>query len=386
MRDNRCSSETMTSRSRCVWPSASAASSSAWPRATVIGVRRRWEASRMKSRSRSAAARTSASDAARRRACQTIATNIALMSGTSVISSMPWPVCRELFSSAAPVVRPTTKRTRLVARGDQTRKPYRIVRLTQTKWNGTVCHSSSQSMMPTFAAANAPHASSGQRRAMRERVSGMADCFDHRAAELGAQAADVDVDDIGARVEAAAPDLLEQLGARAHLALVEREMLEQQELARGQRNRPVARVGGAAVRVEGQAAGAQQPVGRLGAALAQARPHAGHELGERERLGEVVGGAELEAADLGVDVRQRREDQDALLGAGLDRAAQDPHAVDTGHEEVEHDEVVLPRARELEAFGARRRGVDGQPVGGESTRDEVGDLRLVVDDEDLRHG
>src|SRR3954466_12329573 len=125
-----------------------------------------------------------------------------------------------------------------------------MVRLTQTKWNGTVCHSSSQSMMPTFAAANAPHASSGQRRAMRERVSGMANCFDHRAAELGAQAADVDVDDVGARVEAAAPDLLEELGARAYLALVEGQVLEQQELPRRERHRAVAGIGGATVRVE----------------------------------------------------------------------------------------------------------------------------------------
>src|SRR3954454_1638569 len=158
--------------------------------------------------------------------------------------------------------------------------------MTQTKWNGTVCHSSSQRLMPTFAAAKAPHASSGQRRAMRERVSGMTDGFDDRATELGAQAADVDVDDIGARVEAAAPDLLEELGARAHLALVERKVLEQEELPGRQRDRALAGVGGAAVRIEGQAAGAQQPVGRVGAALAQARPHPSHELGERERLGE----------------------------------------------------------------------------------------------------
>src|SRR3954449_8249829 len=119
-------------------------------------------------------------------------------------------------------------------------------------------------MMPTFAAANAPHASSGQRRAMRERVSGMADCFDDRAAELGAQAADVHVDDIGARVEAAAPDLLEQLGARADLALVEGQVLEEQKFTRGQRDRARAGVSGAAMRVQREAAGAQEPVGGLG--------------------------------------------------------------------------------------------------------------------------
>src|SRR4051794_16617283 len=154
-----------------------------------------------------------------------------------------------------------------------------MVRLTQTKWNGTVCHSSSHTITATFAAANAAQASSGQRRAMRERVTGMADGLDDRATELGAQAADVDIDDVGSGVEAAAPDLLEQLCARADLALVEGEVLEQEELAGGERHGAVAGVGRATVGVERQAAGAQQPVGGIGPGLAQAGPHARHELG-----------------------------------------------------------------------------------------------------------
>src|SRR4051794_41580587 len=93
---------------------------------------------------------------------------------------------------------------------------------------------------------------------MRERVAGMADGLHGSLAELGAETADVDIDDIGARVEAAAPDLLEQLGAGAHLALLEDEVLEQQELARGERDRAVAGVGGAAVRGPRQPAGPPQ--------------------------------------------------------------------------------------------------------------------------------
>src|SRR3954454_2305674 len=188
--------------------------------------------------------------------------------------------------------------TAAVAAGFHTRKPERIVRRTQTKWNGTVCHSWSHSITATFAAAKAPQRSSGQRRAMREGVAGMADGLHGSLAELGAETADVDVDDVGARVEAAAPDLFEQLGAGADLALLEREVLEQQELARGERHRTLAGVVGAAVGVEREPTGAQQAVGGLGPRLAQPRPHAGHELGEGERLGEVVRGSELQAADL----------------------------------------------------------------------------------------
>src|SRR4051795_3296304 len=133
------------------------------------------------------------------------------------------------------------------------------------KWKGTVAQSWSSCITARFAAAKSPQRSSGSRCcAVREAVAGIADGLDHARAELGAEAADVDVDDVGARVEGAAPDLLEQLGAGAHLALVEHEVLEQEELAGRQGDRAGARVGGAAVRVERQAAGAQQAVAGVG--------------------------------------------------------------------------------------------------------------------------
>src|SRR3954451_6302378 len=237
-----------------------------------------------------------------------------------------------------------------------------------------------------FAAANAAQRSSGQRRAMRERIAGMTDGLHDGLAQLGAETADVDVDDVGARVEGAAPDLLEQLGARADLAFLEREVLEQQELPRRERDGPLPGVGGAAVRVEREAARAQQAVGGLGSRLAQPRPHASDELGERERLGEVVGGPDLQAADLGVDVAQRGEHQHALLRPGLDGPAQHAHAADAGHHQVEHDEVVAAGASELQATGAVRGAVDRQPVGGKGAGDEVGDLRLIIDDKYSWHG
>src|SRR5204862_7729461 len=113
-------------------------------------------------------------------------------------------------------------------------------------------------MTATLAAAKAAHSSSGQRRLMREAVTSMANGLNSGLPELGAETADVDVDDVGAGIEGAAPDVLEQLGARADLALVEHEVLEKQELPRRERDGPLADVGGATVRVEGHAAGAQQ--------------------------------------------------------------------------------------------------------------------------------
>ena len=49
-------------------------------------------------------------------------------------------------------------------------------------------------------------------------------------AELAAQVADVDVDDVRARVEVVAPDVREQLLAAQHLAGVAQERLQQREL------------------------------------------------------------------------------------------------------------------------------------------------------------
>src|SRR4051794_34247643 len=113
-----------------------------------------------------------------------------------------------------------------------------MVRLTQTKWNGTVCQSCQRTIATMLIAAKAAQARSGHRAERADPVSGMADGFDDVAAELGAQAADAHVDDIGARVERVAPDLRQQLGAGAHGAAVGREVLEQQELALAQVDRP----------------------------------------------------------------------------------------------------------------------------------------------------
>ena len=80
------------------------------------------------------------------------------------------------------------------------------------------------------------------------------------------------------------------------------------------------------------------------ARLAEPCADAGDQLGERERLREIVGGAELQASDLRLDVGERREDQDTLVGAGLHQTLQDGHPVQVRQEEVEHDQLVASRS------------------------------------------
>src|SRR5919198_6460998 len=107
------------------------------------------------------------------------------------------------------------------------------------KWKGIVSHGSQRPIATRFAAANTPHASSS-RLGLGKAVPRVADGLDRRLrAELLAQTADADLDDVRTRVEVVAPDLGEQALAAHDLAWVEREMVEEPELAVREVGRPV---------------------------------------------------------------------------------------------------------------------------------------------------
>ena len=149
-----CSMRPSSSRATSISGSAPRSrlrSSSRWPRAIVTGVRSSWEASWRNCFSRSSNRAfvwdtrcTSSSAAARRRACQTMARNIADMSGTS--ASSPGRSVPDIASARieAPVVTITRPSTNEVCLRFHTRNPYSDVRLTQMKWNGIVSPSRPQ--------------------------------------------------------------------------------------------------------------------------------------------------------------------------------------------------------------------------------------------------
>src|SRR5436309_216739 len=102
------------------------------------------------------------------------------------------------------------------------------------KWNGIVSHGSQIAIATRFATAKAPQPSSSGVGSLRlgKAVPRMADGLDRRfRPELLPQAADADLDDVRARVEVVAPDLGEQALAADDLARVEREVMEEAELA-----------------------------------------------------------------------------------------------------------------------------------------------------------
>src|SRR4249920_531054 len=119
---------------------------------------------------------------------------------------------------SAPVIAITSARTAIVGRVRQTRNPYRMVRLTQMKWNGTVSHSGTRSMAARFARVNSPHATSIDRTPLgpsgrSRRIDAIPHSSigqDRRGAELGPKPADVHVDHVGPRVEVVAPHRRQQ--------------------------------------------------------------------------------------------------------------------------------------------------------------------------------
>ncbi len=139
-------------------------------------------------------------------------------------------------------------------------------------------------------------------------------------------------------------------------------------------------------RIEHEVGVAQHLAVAAVARAAQQRPQARLELAQRERLDEVVVGADVEALDAIVDRVAGGQHQHRRPVAGLAHAAAHLEAVEPGHRDVE-DHRVGGRGRErverLLAVGGERdlvavepqRALERPPNGG-----------LVIDDKDARHG
>src|ERR671921_1422290 len=114
--------------------------------------------------------------------------------------------------------------------------------------------------------------------------------------ELPSQVGDEDLDRVRDRERVITPDLVEQLLARDHEALVAHQVLEQLELALRELDLALAARDLVRVRVEHQVRHAQGRHAARGAAPQQ-RAHAGEQLLALERLDQVVVGADVQSLD-----------------------------------------------------------------------------------------
>ncbi len=179
--------------------------------------------------------------------------------------------------------------------------------------------------------------------------------FDGSVLDLGAQPADVDVDDPRVAEVAVAPHPLEQVLARADPPLRERELDEQPELGARQRDRAAPQRDDAVVEPDREVAGLHPSrVGvRSGLDPAQEGPDAGRELLGHEGLGDVVVGPGLEARDDVVAVGAGGDHDDRHPAVVPDPAAH-REAVEAGQVEVEEHDVRVVAVHGLESLLAVR--------------------------------
>ena len=206
------------------------------------------------------------------------------------------------------------------------------------------------------------------------------------ALELLAQVADVHVDRAGVAVGAVAPDAREEHVARPHAPGAGRQGDEDLELDVGRLHRRAAHLDGALGGVDAQLvdlerllAGARLAPGH--ARAPQRRLHPRAELAQREGLGDVVVGAQLEAEDLVDLLGLGREHDDRHRGA---RAHAPAHleAVQAREHDVEHDEVEGRLAEAGERLAAVGGLHDLVAVLAQREREQRLDRLLVVDEED----
>ena len=109
------------------------------------------------------------------------------------------------------------------------------------------------------------------------------------------------------------------------------------------------------------------------------RPDPGDQLLERERLGQVVVGAELQPLDPVGDGAARGQHEHPGQRPRGDQVGADLVAVHAGQVAVEHHHVVARHHRHLVPGRAVVGDVDGQALPAQPARDRVGEAALVLD-------
>ena len=118
------------------------------------------------------------------------------------------------------------------------------------------------------------------------------------------------------------------------------------------------------------------------AALGDRAAHGEQQVGAVGRLGQVGGGAGLEALARGELVAVASEDDDRDVEAALAQVVHQPEAVHAGHLDVEHRGVGRLGVEEVEGLERVAGLLDRVAGGGEGAHQRLAHRRVVVDDQD----
>ncbi|MNH04589.1 hypothetical protein D3C79_638890 [compost metagenome] len=193
------------------------------------------------------------------------------------------------------------------------------------------------------------------------------------------------VDQVGARVEVIAPDLLENHHPRDHLAAVAHQVLQQLVLGGQQVEGVVTAARFVADQVQLQIGNLQAGLGRGYAVTTQQYLDSrGHFVGG-ERLGQVVVSAGTQAAHPLIDVGEGADHQDRRSDLEVAQGGDDGQAVDLGQHAVQGDQVVAARNGFGQAFTAIVGPIHFQAVAGKFGDDFLAGDGVVFDGQYARH-
>jgi hypothetical protein len=181
------------------------------------------------------------------------------------------------------------------------------------------------------------------------------------------------------------PDRVEDLAARHDPAGLRREQRQHLPLARRQRDLGAGHAAAAHREVEHDLPRHQPHRRRLVIAAAGERAHAGLELGERERLPQVIVGAGVEPAHAVGDLAARGQAKNRRVATEPAQLAAQVESIAVRQHEVEHDGGEAVDQCLLEAGRVARGRDDLEPGILESGDHEVAGRAAVFDEEDS-HG
>jgi hypothetical protein len=201
-----------------------------------------------------------------------------------------------------------------------------------------------------------------------------------------AQPAHVHVGDVGLRIEVQVPDAFQQHGAGDDLPGPPHQELQQLEFLGGEVDVLAGARDFASQQVEFQvrhfeATGFRQ----RGAAPAECFD-ARQQLGERERLGEIVVAAHFESVHPIIDGAERRQNQHRRAIVALAQGSDDRQAVQMRQLAIGNDHVVIALRGLIEAIAAVRAVLGGVAAFAQPFHQIFGRLQVVFDEQQFHSG
>src|SRR5579871_4694938 len=200
------------------------------------------------------------------------------------------------------------------------------------------------------------------------------------AVDLAADPSDVDIDDVGGRVKMQIPYMLKQHRPRHHVAFVANEIFEHLEFPRQQVDAATAAARGARYQVEREIADPQHRFLHDSGAAARQGVDPRKQLGEGERLDEVVVAAGAQAAHPVVYLAECADDERRCGDAAFPQAADDRNAVEARQHAIDHHHRIFSGASARQTVIAVHGEIDLIAVRGEGLHELPGRFRIVFYD------